>query len=190
MPGRKRDLQAEVERLREVVASSGVLDRDELRAEVGRMQQDLPTLRNELAALQATIGPLRAEATDLTAHRDQAMRLEGELQRLRAERDALATASAEADRLTLALAALRSEQAELAGQVVETRETAILQEVGIYQYRHPLQDAIAYKAKLTGLQARIKDAVKAGSAVGGSTNWTVNDSRQQRAPRWSASSPS
>ena len=63
----------------------------------------------------------------------------------------IAATSAEADRLTLALAKLRAEQAELAGQVVETRETAILQEAGIYQYRHPLQDAIAYKAKLTGL---------------------------------------
>jgi hypothetical protein len=46
----------------------------------------------------------------------------------------------------------------------------------VYQYRHPLDDAIAYKAKLTGLQARIKDAVKAGTAVKGTTNWTVNNS--------------
>jgi glycerate-2-kinase len=29
--------------------------------------------------------------------------------------------------------------------VVETRETAILQEVGIYQYSHPLSDAVAYE---------------------------------------------
>jgi hypothetical protein len=34
MPGRKRDLQAEVERLREIVASTGVWERDELRAEL------------------------------------------------------------------------------------------------------------------------------------------------------------
>ena len=181
MPGRKRDLQAEVDRLREIVTSSGVLERDEMRAEVGRIQQDLPRLRNEIAGLLATIGPLRAEATDLTTQRAEAMHLEAELQRLRTARDELATASGEADRLTLALAALRAEQAELTVQVVETRETAILQEVGIYQYRHPLQDAIAYKAKLTGLQARIKDSVKAGSAVRGSTNWTVNNSAQQGA---------
>ncbi len=63
-------------------------------------------------------------------------------------------------------AGLRAELTELQSQVVETRETAILQEAGIYQYRHPLDDAIAYKAKLAGLQARIKDAVKAGSGQG------------------------
>ena len=63
--------------------------------------------------------------------------------------------------------------------MVETQETTILQEAGIYQYRHPLQDTIAYKAKLSGLQATIKDAVKAGSAVKRSTNWTVNNSATQ-----------
>ena len=46
MPGRKRDLQAEVERLREVVAGIGLHEREELRAEVGRMRQELPALRN------------------------------------------------------------------------------------------------------------------------------------------------
>lgn len=51
-------------------------------------------------------------------------------------REVLASAASEADRLTLALAQLRAEYAELTGLVVETRETAILQEAGIYQYRH------------------------------------------------------
>lgn len=149
--GRKRDLQAEVERLREVVAGIGIRERDELRAEIGRLRQELPGLRNEQAGLLGALGPLRAETAGLAAQRAQAAQLHSELQQLRAQRDALAATSAEADRLTLALAKLRAEQAELAGQVVETRETAILQEAGIYQYRHPLQDAIAYKAKLTGL---------------------------------------
>ena len=71
---------------------------------------------------------------------------------------------------------MRAERAELSRQLVETRETAILQEVGVYQYRHPLDDALAYKARLAGLQARIKDAVRAGNAVRGATNWTVNGS--------------
>jgi hypothetical protein len=179
--GRKRDLQAEVERLREVVAGIGIRERDELQAEISRLRQELPGLRNEQAALLGALGPLRAETAGLAAQRAQAAQLQSELQQLRAQRDALAATSAEAERLTLALAKLRAEQAELAGQVVETRETAILQEAGIYQYRHPLQDAIAYKAKLAGLQALIKDAVKAGSAVRGATNWTVNGSAQSGA---------
>lgn len=76
---------------------------------------------------------------------------------------------------------LRLEHAELSRTLVETRETALLQEAGIYQYRHPLDDAIAYKARVAGLQARIKDAVKAGHAVSSNTAWTVNGSSAQGA---------
>ena len=102
MPGRKRDLQAEVERLREVVGGIGIRERDELRAEVGWLQQGLPGLRHERAGLLAALGPLRAEAASLTAQRAQAAQLQAELQQLRAQRDAMAAASAEAERLTRA----------------------------------------------------------------------------------------
>jgi hypothetical protein len=78
-----------------------------------------------------------------------------------------------------AVATLNAEQRALSLEVVETREAAILQEIGIYRYRHPLDDAVAYKVRLTGIQARIKDAVKAGSAVQGSTTWTVNGSARE-----------
>ena len=134
--------------------------------------------------------PLRAEAANLAAQRAQVVQVQAELQQLRQQRDAMAAASAEAERLTLALAKLRADQAELASQVVETRETAILQEAGIYQYRHPLQDAIAYKARLAGLQARIKDAVKAG--ISGPRSDELDRQRviRRAGPRWSASSPS
>ena len=180
-PGRKRDLQAEVERLRQVVDGFGFRQREELQAEVRSLEAELPRLRHEHGQLVAALGPLRAEAAGLAGQHAHAAALRAELQQLQGQRDALAAAASEADRLTLALAQLRAEHAELSGLVVETRETAILQEAGIYQYRHPLQDAIAYKARLAGLQARIKDAVKAGSAVRGATNWTVNGSASEGA---------
>jgi hypothetical protein len=41
-------------------------------------------------------------------------------------------------------------------QVVVTEETALLQEVGIYEYRHPLTDAVAYQAELARVQDQIK----------------------------------
>jgi hypothetical protein len=124
----------------------------------------------------------RAEAADLTAQRAEARRLRGELQQLRGQRDAQATAVAEAERVMTAVAQLRVERAELSAQLVETRETVILQEVGIYQYRHPLQDAVAYKAWLSGVQALFKDAVKAGSAVkgGGTAGQGAADHHQAR----------
>ena len=71
---------------------------------------------------------------------------------------------------------LRAEHAALSARLVETREAVILQEVGVYQYRHPLDNAVAYKVRLASVRARIKDAVKTEAAVQGSANWTVNNS--------------
>jgi hypothetical protein len=63
-------------------------------------------------------------------------------------------------------------------EVVVTEETSLLQEVGLYEYRHPLTDAVAYQAELKRLQDQIKVmALKDGGAVLAATDWTVNDSR-------------
>jgi len=61
--------------------------------------------------------------------------------------------------------------------IVLTEDLAMLQEAGIYHYRHPLTEAVAYQNEL----ARIEEAVKAmtrkdGGAVLATTNWTVNGS--------------
>ncbi|WP_241668465.1 DUF4041 domain-containing protein [Pedococcus bigeumensis] len=60
-------------------------------------------------------------------------------------------------------------------ELVTTRDDLVLQEVGVYQYTHPLDDSVAYKAEL----ARITDRIKAmnrvgGGAVHGSTQITMN----------------
>jgi hypothetical protein len=77
------------------------------------------------------------------------------------------------------LAGMHAELADLQQRVVETRETALLQEVAIYEYRHPLEDAPAFKARLAQLKDQIKAAVKADQAVVGATTWTVNGSAAQ-----------
>ena len=59
----------------------------------------------------------------------------------------------QAQRLADERAHLESELAAMRREVVVTEETSILQEVGIYEYRHPLTDAVAYQGEL----ARIKD---------------------------------
>lgn len=69
---------------------------------------------------------------------------------------------------------------ELRQEVVETRERALLQESGVYEYAHPLQDAVAYQAELANLAAKIKAMNKAeGQAVVGAKGWTVNGSEAQ-----------
>jgi hypothetical protein len=53
----------------------------------------------------------------------------------------------------------------------------LLQEVGVYHYRHPLSDAVAYQAALERLEDQIKAMVKKdGGAVLATTNWEVNGS--------------
>src|SRR4029077_14884451 len=49
--------------------------------------------------------------------------------------------------------------------------------VGVYEYRHPLTDAVAYQAQLKRLKDTIRAlAMKDGGAVLANTNWTVNGS--------------
>jgi len=175
-PERKRDLHAEVDRLRQTLDGMGVTERDQLAAEVTRLRDEVARLRQDHAELSGAVVPLRAELATLNAQRAQMAPLQAEVQQLHQRRDALSAEIPGLQQLVAEIPGLRAEQAQLSQQLVETREAAILQEAGIYQYRHPLDDAVAYKAKLAGVQARIKDAVKAGTAVRGATNWTVNGS--------------
>jgi seryl-tRNA synthetase len=179
--GSKRALQAEVDRLRQVLDGMGATEREQLSADVVRLRDEIVRLRFERAELSAAIVPLRAETAALTAQRAQMASLQAEFGQLQQRRDVLAAETAGLQKLAADVPGLRAEHAQLSQQLVETRETAILQEAGIYSYRHPLDDAVAYKAKLTGVQARIKDAVKAGTAVRGATNWTVNGSVREGA---------
>ncbi len=72
---------------------------------------------------------------------------------------------------------LNQQVAELDQLVVTTEEAAILQEVGVYEYRHPLTNAVGYQAQLKRLKDTIKAlAMKDGGAVLANTNWTVNGS--------------
>ena len=180
-PASKRDLNAEVDRLRQALGGLGATERDQLAAEVSRLRDEVLRLRGEYGQLSAAVVPLRAEMAALSTQRGQLSSVRAEVQQLQQRRDALAAAVSGLQQLMTQLPALRAEQVQLSAQLVETRETVVLQEAGIYQYRHPLDDAIAYKARLAGVQARIKDAVKAGTAVKGATNWTVNGSATQGA---------
>jgi uncharacterized coiled-coil DUF342 family protein len=179
--GGKRDLEEEVAQLRGTLAELGVTERDQLRLELVDLHSEIPALRNERDELLEAVGPLRAEMNDLQTKQKELTSLRSEIQTLQQQKSSLDGEVAELRGLTEKIDTARKEYEELSKQVVETRETAILQEVGIYEYRHPLDDAPAYKARLTGISAQIKDSVKAGTAVQGSTNWTVNGSSREGA---------
>ena len=63
----------------------------------------------------------------------------------------------EATQLQEGIEKLRAEYEHWKLQIVETSSLALLQEVGIYQYRHRLQDAAAYKERLEETLGRIRD---------------------------------
>ncbi|MFD1045641.1 DUF4041 domain-containing protein [Kibdelosporangium lantanae] len=70
---------------------------------------------------------------------------------------------------------LNNEIESLRSQLVETRDLVLLQEVGIYEFTHPLDDALAYKDALAALRQEIKNAAK-GDAVTCQVDWAVNGS--------------
>ncbi len=128
--------------------------------------------------------------------RKHAQQTSEELERLRAEMERLgvldvAELRREREELRAHLAHQRTEfeaersvlnrqLAELRHNVVLTQEAEILQEVGIYEYRHPLADSIAYKAELSKLKDKIKTLAKQeGGAIRGATQWQVNGSSAQ-----------
>lgn len=60
--------------------------------------------------------------------------------------------------------------------VIELNDQKVLQDVGIYRYHHPLENAALYKERLTQLNAQIDEVVKAGKAVLAADMFTFNGS--------------
>lgn len=155
---RARELAEEVTRLRAEHDRLGILSVAELERRRGALEQ-------EIAELTATLAVQTERAKTELAE---------ELNRERAAADAALTAvKQEVDAANGQLAALRNE-------VVVTEETSLLQEVGVYDYRHPLTDAVDYQARLAAIRDEIKAMTrKDGGAVLATTGWSVNGSAAQ-----------
>jgi hypothetical protein len=132
-----------VERLRQVVDDMGIGQLEQMCAEALRRDDVLPQLRHEEAGLLSVMESMRAEVQHLDVLRSQANAIRTEVQHLQAQQDAMAATLREAERLDTAMGQLRIEYAELSRTLIKKRETVLLQEAGVYQYRHPLDDAIA-----------------------------------------------
>lgn len=62
------------------------------------------------------------------------------------------------------------------GNVVVLDDERVLQDVGIYRYHHPLENALAYLERLDGIAARIAEMIKAGAAIKKSNMFTFDGS--------------
>lgn len=155
---RARELAAELDALQARTADLGILS-------VAELQDRKDSLEREIAEQTERLERERAEASADLERRAAAQRDEF----LAAERRAKEERSD-----------LEARLIELRGEVAVTEETAVLQEVGIYEYRHPLADAVAYQAELKQLKDRIKTMCrKDGGAIRAATDWTVNGSAAQ-----------
>jgi hypothetical protein len=171
-PPTGQDAQA-VSRVDTTIGMFGVRGKaKELAAEVSRLETEMSRLRNDNALVHAqmeqlgmlSVLELEQRKTDLIT----------DLERIRREHQ-------------IALDALRAEQANTAAQltqlrqqVVTTQDTLILQEVGVYDYTHPLDDSVAYKAELEKIKDQVRTMVrKDGGAVAASTKMTMNGSQAQ-----------
>ena len=77
---------------------------------------------------------------------------------------------------TAAMDSARRLAEEARKSIVETEELALLQEAGVYRYRHPLTDVVSYEKVLAEIQTQIETMIKDGDAVLAASNWEVNGS--------------
>lgn len=168
---RRRDAVSEAEELRAWIARTQGLDAAQVAGLVRQVEAEAAALR-ERALAEATEeaeGILKDARTTAKEILDDARRTAKETERVRKEADRRRNDVSEAERRL----------AELQGRIVNADETAMLQEAGIYSYRHALHDAIAYRSRLDTLQNEIKTLARAGRAVQAATDWTVNGSKRE-----------
>jgi len=84
------------------------------------------------------------------------------------------------------IALLEAENAELrsrlkaaesnSAQIADLDDDRVLQDIGIYRYHHPLENAVAYRDRLDQLSIRIADMVKLSAAIEKSNLFTFDGS--------------
>jgi Domain of unknown function (DUF4041)/Meiotically up-regulated gene 113 len=109
---------------------------------------------------QAPVGPDQ----EIESSRDELADLEAVIAERRHQLDRL---QAELD---------QANESDLRGRLVELNDALVLQEVGIYEYHHPLENAEQYRDALADLQDRLKESVRAGKAVLASDMFSYNNS--------------
>lgn len=84
------------------------------------------------------------------------------------------------------IALLQSENASLrarldrlsahVGSAVSLDDEQALQDAGVYRYHHPLENALAYRERLSGIDARIAEMIRTGTAIQISNTFTFDGS--------------
>jgi hypothetical protein len=157
-----------------------------LATEANRLRVERDDAKNQLERIGAMGRDLVVEVKRLRAELERLgalsiLQLEAKRKQLDAEiRNQASLFAQQQAEVTNALDMERKKLDEARKAIVETEETALLQEIGVYKYRHPLTDAIAYERELSKIDDQIKAmTMKDGGAVQSATSWTVNGSAAQ-----------
>lgn len=70
----------------------------------------------------------------------------------------------------------REAEAQIHEELVELNDALLLQQVGIYEYHHPLENAEMFKERLRKLQDDIRSCIRSGKAVLASEMFSYNSS--------------
>ncbi|WP_243148075.1 DUF4041 domain-containing protein [Bittarella massiliensis (ex Durand et al. 2017)] len=126
----------------------------------------LQNCRSEIKRLRETLSP----------EHNQIEKLKNEISRLQSEKTEIEkSVESSAKELRKLSDSIQERKTEL----IETDEKILLQEFGLYEPRYDFVHSEQYKIKLDELRKSQKAMIKAGTAVTGSTNWTVNNSVAQ-----------
>ncbi|UKA54512.1 DUF2510 domain-containing protein [Arthrobacter sp. FW305-BF8] len=87
--------------------------------------------------------------------------------------------ASESQRLQGQLHSLRAELAQAEGQLVSSRASAALQEVGVFDFEHPAEHSAHLAARLDALRAQYKEMARAKQAIHATSNFTFNNSAKQ-----------
>lgn len=158
------------------------------RKQLHQLTQDYSRLQ-EWARYVTTLDPIRivGEADRVRselAEQSERKHRELEEERLRttaALREERAAGEASLDRTRSELRDAETKLAAVRAEIIETDDIHLLQQAGVYEYQHPLDNVVEYKAELARLKDSIKATVRAGDAVDTGVAWTVNGSAREGA---------
>lgn len=114
-----------------------------------------------------------AATAELAAERRVADELRA---RLAEQAQRFAAAEAEYEDLQLRIRRSRRDLGRIDGEIIDASGILDIQEAGLYEYRHLLADAEAYKVELATLRYEMKQAVAKGQAISSGTTWQLGGS--------------
>ncbi|WP_241979952.1 DUF4041 domain-containing protein [Cryobacterium sp. TMT4-31] len=156
-----RDAQEENRRLQALLDKHGLREIAELEAMTEDLKLEIATAREDLA--------LHVAATE----QDLARKITATEQDLARQ---IAEAEQELRNTQAAKFAAAAERASVAAEIVNLRDSVLLQEFGLYDNEHPAESSVSLATELESLRTQIKQAVREGQATTATTGFTFNNS--------------